>query len=97
MGIPTELAPHRLHAARAPAPPAQRLGQGLLQGPLQGGTIGHIHQQPVSAALQDLAGAAIVGGHQRQPRSGSLQQGETKGFGEGRIHKHPPQPSRPAV
>ena len=97
MGIPAEVATHRFDAAIPPAAPALRVGSGGLKTLLQRIEIRHVNQLAVATALQDVARAPVVGGHHRQPAGGGLQQGEAKGFGQGRVHEHSATAGGPAV
>lgn len=88
MGRPAIQPPNGLQAIAAPLPPAHRIGQASLQGQPQGIRSADIHQKPIAAMTQDVAGSTVVGGDHRQTGGGRLQQGEPEGFGEGWIHKH---------
>jgi len=66
MGLPTEQAAHRLQTIGTPAAPALRILQAAFEALAKSAGKGHVHQQAIATALQDLAGAAIVGGHHRK-------------------------------
>jgi len=95
MGRPVVGLSHRRQALGPPGIPRGARGSGPFKAPAQLAAQGHIHQQTVATALQDVHRTAVVGGHHRQPAGGRLQQGEPKGFREGRVHKQTAAPGHP--
>jgi hypothetical protein len=92
VGVPAEGTPDGLEPVVAPQAPALRIRQALLDRPLEGAEIGHINQQAIGGAGQDVPGATVIGGDDRQATGRSLQQGQPEGFGQGRVDEHAPQP-----
>jgi len=97
MGFPAVSLLHSLKALLPPLIPGGISSQGFLQSGAQRLAAGDIHQQTVAASAQDVDGTPIVGGHHRQTTGRGFDQGQTKGFGERRVHKHATASGCPAI
>jgi hypothetical protein len=92
MGVPAEGTPDGPEAVGTPQAPALWIPQALLDRPLQSAEIGHINQQAIGGAGQDVPWATVIGGDDRQTTGRRLQQGQPEGLGQRRVDEHPPQP-----